>query len=191
MYAQKNDVSSDAAYAAQLQAAEAGHNVVTPIAVNAPGHHVAQAQAVPVQQGGVQTVQAVQVMHGGQVVPQGGGRVQVVSTPVGGAGGDEYAMNDVELIMFSYRSSVKCFAMIDIFLSLLSLLATSLWVGILGMIAPVCGYQGAAKLNKCFTVIYLVTLVIKTITYVRRRTRTTALPDAAADVRGQCWVCRA
>lgn len=80
-----------------------------------------------------------------------------------GEGGVDYTLSDNEIVLFSYRSSVKCFAGIDIFFSLLSLLTGAGIVALIGLIGPILGFKGASSFNRCFILVYLVVLFVKTI----------------------------
>ena len=112
------DTSGDEAYAAAMQRAEMGSSE-PPVAVVAtakgPAHTgMPTATAYPASSAhnGLTAITVV------RAAPQQPGAVMAI--PAGGiVSGGEYSLSELELVMFSYRSSVKCFAYIDIFFSLL------------------------------------------------------------------------
>lgn len=74
-------------------------------------------------------------------------------------------LSDLELIMFSYRGSVQCLALIDIIFSLLALFSgeTGAFISLITLIGPVLGYYGAGNLHKGCVVVYLAFCIVKTV----------------------------
>lgn len=93
--------------------------------------------------------------HGGNNQSQSGYVVQVAS------GSDlEYA----EKLLRS-RAWVSCFAMMDVFLIILSIFTRLGWFGLLLLIGPLYGYYGARSLNPMNVLVYFVFKIVHTLIY--------------------------
>jgi len=64
------------------------------------------------------------------------------------------------------RSWVSCFAMLDLFLVVLSIFSSLSWWGLLLLLGPLYGYYGANNLNPCHVMVYLVFKSVQCVVYV-------------------------
>lgn len=64
------------------------------------------------------------------------------------------------------RSWVSCFAMLDLFLVVLSIFSSLSWWGLILLLGPLYGYYGANNLNPCHVMVYLVFKSAQCVIYV-------------------------
>jgi len=64
------------------------------------------------------------------------------------------------------RSWVSCFAILDLFLVVLSIFSSLSWWGLLLLIGPLYGYYGANNLNPCHVMVYLVFKAVQCVIYI-------------------------
>jgi len=78
----------------------------------------------------------------------------------------EYALTDNELTMFAYRGTVRCLALLDAFISCLSILnGAGLWFLVV-VAGPLLGVSGAGQLRRAPVAAYLVFCFLKLFYYM-------------------------
>ena len=128
---------------AGVQAGEVIH-VSVPLSAPLPA-----AQAVPVQ--------ATMAAHAVPAVP-------MAQFTMAGAGASAEDIAYAEILLRS-RSWVSCFALIDVFLVILSIFTRLGWWGLLLLLGPLYGYYGAKSLNPSHLLVYVVFKVIHCVIY--------------------------
>eukprot|EP00620_Florenciella_sp_RCC1587_P024056 CAMPEP_0182573598 /NCGR_PEP_ID=MMETSP1324-20130603/20312_1 /TAXON_ID=236786 /ORGANISM="Florenciella sp., Strain RCC1587" /LENGTH=292 /DNA_ID=CAMNT_0024788729 /DNA_START=137 /DNA_END=1012 /DNA_ORIENTATION=- len=81
-------------------------------------------------------------------------------------GNHPHNLSDIEVVAMNYRYSVRCFAFIDLFFTVLNMFSRKklvVYASLILVIGPICGYTGAKRLNKNLILVYLVFSLIKCV----------------------------